>query len=141
MARTLAGKLVERFGQPDEMKKLYAEDIRWSLSRSLGKLAGPHEGFEVVLAFNRRIWQAVFFEEVEVEILDEMGDEDSSAVRFVYRATYRNNGVPYENYYSLFARTRQGRIYEVFEELDTLASINAYAGHPVDHNPYRPART
>lgn len=141
MANTLAGKLVERFGRPDEMKRLYASNIRWSLSRSLGKLAGPHEGFEAVLAFNRRIWEAVYFEDVEVEILDEIGDEGSSAVRFIYRATYRNNDAPYENIYTLFAHSRNGRIHEVFEDLDTLASINAYAGHPVDHNPYRPERT
>ena len=40
MRPTLAGRLVERFGRPDEMKALYADDIRWSLSRSLGPLAG-----------------------------------------------------------------------------------------------------
>jgi ketosteroid isomerase-like protein len=137
MANTLAGQLVERFGRPEAMKQLYADDIRWSLSASLGKIAGPHEGLEAVLAFNHRIWEAVYFPEVEVEILDEVGDEASSAVRFIYRATYRNNGAPYANHYTLFVRTRDGCIHEVFEALDTLASINAYAGHPADHNPYR----
>ena len=72
-----------------------------------------------------------------MELLDELGDASASAVRFIYRATYRNNGAPYENQYALFARSRDNRIHEVFESLDTLASINAYAGHPVDHNPYR----
>ena len=137
MAKTLAGKLVERFGRPDAMKALYAGDISWSLSTSLGKIAGPHRGLEAVVAFNQRIWDAVYFPEVEVEILDEVGDDATSAVRFIYRATYRNNGAPYENHYTLFARARDGRIHEVFEALDTLASINAYAGHPADHNPYR----
>ena len=41
MAKTLAAQLVERFGDPDAMKELYADDIRWSLSVSLGKIAGP----------------------------------------------------------------------------------------------------
>ena len=137
MAKTLAAQLVERFGDPDTMKELYADDIRWSLSVSLGKIAGPYEGREAVEAFNRRIWEAVYHREVEVEILDDIGDERASAVRFIYRATYRNNGAPYENQYTLFVRSDQGRIQEVFEGLDTLASINAYAGLPPDHNPYR----
>ena len=137
MAKMLAPQLVERFGDPDTMKELYADDIRWSLSVSLGKIAGPYEGREAVEAFNRRIWDAVYHREVEVEILDDIGDERASAVRFIYRATYRNNGAPYENQYTLFVRSDQGRIQEVFEGLDTLASINAYAGLPPDHNPYR----
>jgi ketosteroid isomerase-like protein len=137
MAKTLAGQLVKCFGQPQAMEALYAEDVRWSLSPSLGKIAGPHEGLAAVGAFNRRIWEAVYFPEVEVELLDELGDGNASAVRFLYRATYRNNGAPYENQYALFVRSRDNRIHEVFESLDTLASINAYAGHPVDHNPYR----
>jgi len=137
MAKTLAAKLVGRFGDPDAMKELYADDIRWSLSVSLGKIAGPYEGRDAVEAFNRRIWEAVYHREVEVEILDDLGDERASAVRFIYRATYRNNGAPYENQYTLFVRSDQGRIREVFEGLDTLASINAYAGLAPDHNPYR----
>ena len=148
-ATTLAGRLVENFGRPAEMRKLYASDVRWELPPSLGNISGPHEGIDAVAAFNRRVWEAVYFDAESqagdactVQILDEVGGADSasSAVRFIYKATYRNGHTPYENEYTVFVRARDGLIQEVFEGLDTMRSVNAFARKPVDHNPYRAPR-
>lgn len=82
----------------------------------------------IVLAFNRSVWEEVYFPDRSVEILDELGDERLSAVRFVYRATYRASGLPYENEYTLFARSGPDGISEVFEALDTLAIFDQMRG-------------
>jgi ketosteroid isomerase-like protein len=120
-ARTPAGRLVEAFGDPQKMNALYADDVRWTLSRSTGPVAGPHVGREAVVAFNTLIWSVYYFAEgVTVEILDEVGDESLSAVRFIYSATIRDGNRPYSNEYTVFARHPAGLITEVFEALDTV---------------------
>jgi hypothetical protein len=100
---TPAGRLVCAFGNVEKMSALYAPEIEWSLSASL-PYPRPMKGREAVLAFNRSVWEEVYFPDCTVEILDELGDERLSAVRFIYRAKYRGSNLPYENEYTLFAR-------------------------------------
>lgn len=117
---TPAGRLVRAFGDVERMAAMYAPGIRWSLSASLD-LPRPMIGFDAVTAFNREVWSRHYRPDCTVEILDECGDERSSAVRFIYRAHSNVTGTLYENEYTLFARSGPDGITEVFEALDTLA--------------------
>ena len=99
--------------------------------RVSANIAGPHVGKDAVCAFNRAVFSK-FYEpgSVKVEICDEIGDDASSVVRFVFRATSRR-GNPYNVEYVLFAKTAGGLICEVVELLDTLASNEQHQGNAV----------
>ncbi|BEU99383.1 nuclear transport factor 2 family protein [Novosphingobium olei] len=114
---TLAGQLVRNFGNPSAMAGLYAPDVEWSLPPSL-PFPVPMKGIDAVSAFNRSVWGEVYYPDCSVEILDETGSATCSAVRFIYRARFRANDLPYENEYTLFARHGEQGITEVFESLD-----------------------
>lgn len=129
MARTPAGRLVSAFGDVAAMSRLYAEGIEWSLPAGL-PFPRPMVGREAVIAFNTAVWTESYFPDCTTEILDETGDEASSAVRFIYRARFRAGGT-YENEYTLFARTSGGLITHVFEALDTIALIDQLKGQPI----------
>lgn len=129
-ARTPAGRLVSAFGDVDKMKAMYAPDIEWSLSASL-PFPRPMKGYEAVVAFNTGVWGETYFPDCTVEILDEIGDERLSAVRFIYRARYRASGGMYVNEYTLFARSSAEGIREVFEALDTAAVLDQMSGGKV----------
>ena len=62
-----------------------------------------------------------------MEILDELGNEASSVVRFNFHATSRA-GNPYDVEYVLFAKTTGGKVHEVVELLDTHASNEQHRG-------------
>ena len=129
---TPARRLVEAFGDCALMASLYADDVVWRLNHSLAaNIAGPHEGKDAVTGFNEAVFQK-FYEarSVRVDIHDEIGDEASSVVRFDFHARSRR-GHDYDVEYVLFAKTRQGRIYEVVELLDTLASNEQHQGNRV----------
>ncbi len=112
------------------MSRLYADAIEWSLPAAL-PFPRPMKGREAVIAFNAAVWADSYFPDCNVEILDEAGDDASSAVRFVYRARFRATGAAYENEYTLFARAGVDGITHVFEALDTIALIDFLKGHPV----------
>ena len=135
--KTLARQLVEAFGDVATMQKLYADDIVWSLAKSLGPIAGPYIGRDAVIGFNERVWGSFYLPEVEVEILDDLGNDEVGSVRFIYKATMKRSGKPYELEYGVFAHGRNGLLTEVFESMDTLGSANLFADMPVDKNPYR----
>ena len=132
MARTL----VEAFGDVETMQKLYDDDIVWYMSKSLGPIAGPYEGRDAVIAFNNRVWGKFYLPDVQVEILDDVGNEETSAVRFIYSATMARSEKVYKLEYTLFARAKNGKLTEVFEGMDTLGSANLFADKPLDLNPY-----
>ena len=67
---------------------------------------------------------------MSVEVLDELGDEASSVVRFNFRATSRR-GHPYAVEYVLFAKTVDGKVSEVIELLDTHGSNEQHQGNAV----------
>ena len=130
--KTPARRLVEAFGDCSALEAMYTEDVSWRLNHSLAPhIAGPHRGKAAVCAFNRAVFEK-FYEpsSVEVEILDEIGDEASSVVRFIYRATSRRQH-PYAVEYVLFAKTVNGLISEVIELLDTHASNEQHQGRGV----------
>ena len=118
-ARTPAGRLVSAFGDVAAMKALYAPGIQWSLSASTG-YPRPITGMEAVVAFNTEVWTRHYRPDCQVTILDEVGDEASSAVRFIYRAYSNAAQAIYENEYTLFARCGLAGITEVFEAFDSL---------------------
>ena len=128
--RTPAGKLVSAFGNVDKMKTMYAPSIEWSLSASL-PFPRPMKGFDAVVAFNTGVWSDTYFPDCTVEILDEIGNENLSAVRFIYGAKYRSNGGNYKNEYTLFVRSDTDGIREVFEALDTAAVLDQMSGKQV----------
>ena len=117
-ARTPAGRLVSAFGDVEAMSALYAPHVEWSLSPST-PFPRPMKGRETVIAFNREVWTKHYRPDCTVEILDEVGDESGSAVRFIYRAHMLATDRPYENEYTLFVRSGPEGITEVFEALDT----------------------
>lgn len=117
-ARTPAGKLVSAFGDVAAMSALYAPDIAWSLPASL-PFSRPIVGRDAVIAFNTEVWTRHYRADCTVTILDEVGDDRSSAVRFIYRAFSNAANKMYENEYTLFVRSGPAGVREVFEAMDT----------------------
>ncbi len=130
--RTPARRLVEAFGQCDTMAAMYTDDVTWRLNHSLApNIAGPHEGKEAVTGFNQAVFGKFYdADSVSVDIHDEIGDEASSVVRFDMHASSAR-GHSYDVEYVLFAKTRDGRIFEVVELLDTHASNEQHQGNAV----------
>jgi len=129
---TPARRLVEAFGDCPVLAAMYTQDVTWRLNYSLPpNIAGPHVGKDAVCAFNDAVFTK-FYEpgSVAVEILDEIGDEVSSVVRFVFRAV-TGSGNPYSVEYVLFAKTTDGLVHEVVELLDTHATIEQHQGNAV----------
>jgi ketosteroid isomerase-like protein len=132
MTPTPARRLVEAFGDCDTMAKMYTDDVTWRLNHSLApNIAGPHVGKDAVTGFNDAVFNKIYEPgNLNVEILDEIGDAASSAVRFNFHARSRR-GHSYDVEYVLFAKAINGAIYEVVELLDTHASIEQHAGNAV----------
>ena len=84
---------------------MYTEDVSGRLNQSLApNISGSHASKVAVCAFNHAVFDK-FYEPVSVavEILDEIGNEESSVVHFVFRATSRR-GNSYAVEYVLFAK-------------------------------------
>ena len=129
---TPARQVVQAFGDCEALAALYSNDVTWRLNHSLApNIAGPHLGKAAVIGFNEAVFTKFYVPgSVSVEILDELGDEASSAVRFNFRATSRR-GHPYAVEYVLFAKTLGGKVCEVIELLDTHASNEQHQGNTV----------
>jgi hypothetical protein len=110
------------------MAPLYAPDITWTLPRGLSQ--EPMVGKDAVCAFNRMVWTQSYRPDCEVDILDEVGDEGSSAVRIRYRAHLLGPDQDYENEYTVFVRADDHGIHEVFEDMDTVTLLDALTGKP-----------
>src|ERR1700761_5505925 len=67
---TPARMLAERFGDVDAMRALYAPDVTWTISASLG--VPTLEGYDAVVAFNRQVWTEHHRPDCTVAILDEI---------------------------------------------------------------------
>lgn len=114
------------------MAAMYTDDVVWRLNHSLApNIAGPHVGKDAVTGFNQAVFQK-FYEagSVRVDIHDEIGDDESSVVRFDMHAV-SSRGHSYDVEYALFAKSRDGRIHEVVELLDTHASNEQHQGNRV----------
>ena len=129
---TPARQLVEALGDCSALEAMYTEDVSWRLNHSLApNISGPHTGKPAVCAFNRAVFNKFYKPgSVVVEILDEIGNEASSVVRFVFRAASQR-GNPYAVEYVLFAKSTNGMIHEVVELLDTHASNEQHQGKAV----------
>lgn len=125
---TPAGKLVSAFGDVKAMSALYAPDIKWSLPASVKAFARPMAGRDAVIAFNNDVWTNYYKSDCSVEILDEAGDENTSAVRFIYRAHSVLANKTYENEYTVFVRSGPHGITEVNEALDTVCMLDFMLG-------------
>jgi ketosteroid isomerase-like protein len=136
---TPARAVVEAFGDCGAMAALYADHVTWRLNYSLApNIAGPHIGKESVTAFNEAVFTKFYMPgSVQVDILDELGDTASSAVRFTFRATSRRSHA-YAVEYVLFAKTTDGQVSEVIELLDTHASNEQHKGNPIGVPPHLP---
>jgi len=128
-APTPARRLAESFGDPDALRALFAPDVVWQISASLG--VPKLEGIEAVGAFNRQVWTEHHRPDCTVTILDEVGDATTSAVRFIYRAWSHFADDWYENEYTLFVRSDEGGIRHIAEAFDTAATIDSLARRPV----------
>jgi len=125
---TPARQLAERFGDPDAMRALYAPDVSWEISASLGM---PRlDGIDAVCAFNNQVWTEHHRRDCSVTIIDEVGDTALSAVRFTYRAWSLFANDWYENDYSLFVHAGPAGITRIAEAFDTSATIDFLAGRP-----------
>ena len=127
-----ARQLVEAFGDCSKLETMYTEHVSWRLNYSLApSISGPHTGRMAVCAFNQAVFNK-FYEpgSVSVEVLDEVGNEASSVVRFIFRAMSRR-GNSYAVEYVIFVKTTDGKIHEVIELLDTHASNEQHQGKEV----------
>ena len=132
MSPTPARRVVDAFGNCEALAAMYTDDVVWRLSASLApNIAGPHVGKDAVVAFNTAVFTK-FYEpgSVVVNVLDELGDEESSVVRFDFHATSRR-GHSYDVEYVLFVKSRTGKVCDVVELLETHASNDQHAGRPV----------
>jgi ketosteroid isomerase-like protein len=129
---TPALTIVRAFGDCASLAALYSDDVTWRLNHSLASnVAGPHVGQVAVTGFNEAVFTKFYVPgSVSVEILDELGDEASSVVRFNFRATSRR-GHAYAVESVLFAKTSDGKVCEVIELLDTHASNEQHQGNPL----------
>lgn len=129
IAKTPAGRLACSFGNLEALEALYAPAVEWKISASLGV---PNlRGIDAVLAFNRQVWTEHHRgDDCSVTLLDELGGEESSAVRFIYRAWSLFAQDWYENEYTLFVRAGPTGILSVVEAFDTAATIDFLAGRP-----------
>ena len=78
-----------------------------------------------------------YYPECTVDILNELGNDAHSAVRFTYNAKLRSSEGPYSLEYILFVRAEGGQITRVDEAMDTMGSGNLFAGEEIAKNPYR----
>ena len=110
-----ARKVVEAFGNCDELAKMYCKHVTWRLNHSLApNVKGPHVGKEKVMPFNFAVFNKFYKTgTTEVEILD-------SVCRFNMKAT-KPNGKPYYVEYVLFCKTcvNSGLVTEIVELFDT----------------------
>ena len=130
--KTPARRIVEAFGDCAALAEMYADDINWRLNYSLPEnIAGPHVGKAAVTAFNDAVFNKIYDgASIHVVIHDELGDEDSSVVRFDLHGVSRR-GHSYDVEYVLFAKTREGLVFDVVELLDTKASTEQHQGNAV----------
>ena len=135
--KTPARKVVEAFGDCEALAAMYTDDVTWRLNYSLPEnIAGPHVGKDAVCGFNDAVFNKIYDgSQMSVSIHDELGDESSSVVRFDIHAVSRR-GNSYDVEYVLFAKTRDGKVFEVIELLDTLASTEQHQGNAVGVAPY-----
>ena len=133
---TPARRIVEAFGDCDALAAMYADDVTWRLNYSLPpRIAGPHVGKKAVAAFNDAVFNKIYDgSSIRVVIHDELGDEESSVVRFDLHGVSRR-GHSYDVEYVLFAKTRNGLVSEVVELLDTQASTEQHQGNAVGKPP------
>jgi ketosteroid isomerase-like protein len=126
---TLAGDLARALGNVAAMQQLYADDVRWTLPVSLGRIGGTHVGKDAVIAFNKTsLGPYRKPSDIKVEIHDEIiGQGGVSMARFTCRSTVAATDETYENEYMLLVRGRDGKITEIFEYLDTL-KVMQYEG-------------
>lgn len=111
---------------------MYCEDIVWRMNYSLPhQISGPHLGKADVCAFNNAVFNKIYRPgEMQVDILDEIGDMEASAVRFIVHARTRR-GQKYDVEYILLAKTRGGLVSEIVEFTDTLASAEQHKGNRI----------
>jgi ketosteroid isomerase-like protein len=128
---TPAGRLAHAFGDVAAMRAMYAPHVTWEISASLG--VPKLEGVEAVSGFNAQVWTEHHRPDCTVTVLDEVGDDAKSAVRFTYRAWSNFAEDWYENEYSLFVRADEGGIRHVAEAFDTAGTIDFLTGRPRGH--------
>ena len=117
MPNTPAGRLVDAFGNPAQMREMYSDRIKWWLPKSMSNVPHPLDGIEAVSQFNTYVWTDLYRADCTVEVLAEIGNEELSAVRFIYRAYNKLIGQNYENSYTLFVKKGDDGIFEVFEDI------------------------
>lgn len=129
---TPARRIVEAFGDCEGLAAMYTDDITWRLNYSLPpNIAGPHVGKAAVMGFNDAVFNKIYDNDsLRVVIHDEIGSEESSVVRFDMHGMSRR-GMSYDVEYVLFAKTRDGLVYEVVELLDSQASTEQHQGNAV----------
>ncbi|MFC4595805.1 hypothetical protein [Sphingobium tyrosinilyticum] len=126
---TLAGRLATSFGNPDAIERLLAPNARWSLPAAL-PFPHPMEGRDLIIGTMRKIWSEIYRPDVAVQILDEIGDDRVSSVRFDYRAFSLDKQGWYANNFTLFARGGPEGATEVFELFDTVRTLDFFRGEP-----------
>ena len=91
MSKTPARLIVEAFGNCEALADMYTDDVVWRLNYSLpANIAGPHIGKAAVTAFNDAVFNKIYDGgNMQINIHDEIGNEQSSVVRFDIHATSR----------------------------------------------------
>ena len=110
MSKTPARLIVEAFGNCEALADMYTDDVVWRLNYSLpANIAGPHIGKAAVTAFNDAVFNKIYDGgNMQINIHDEIGNKQSSVVRFDIHATSRR-GNSYDVEYVLFAKQKMAR--------------------------------
>jgi ketosteroid isomerase-like protein len=124
--KALAVALVSRFGDPDAIAPLLADDVEWWITPSITVFPHHMVGRERVLETMRYVFGDVYAD-VDVTIHTAIGEGDTGAVRITLAARALGS-VDYENEYALFVEARDGRVARVWEYVDMQHAMSQLAG-------------
>jgi ketosteroid isomerase-like protein len=119
-------ELVSRFGDPDAVAVLLADDVEWWITPSITVFPHHMVGRDAVLKTMRYVFGDVYAG-VEVTVNAAIGEGDTAAVRITLRARALDS-VDYENEYALFVQVRDGRVTRVWEYVDMQHAMSQLAG-------------
>jgi ketosteroid isomerase-like protein len=125
-AKELAGELVARFGDPDGMVALVADDVEWWITPTVDVFPHHMIGREMVAQTMRFVFGEIYAD-ARVTVHSLIGEGDTAAIRFTLNARALGT-IDYENEYALFVEARDGEISRVWEYVDMQHAMNQLTG-------------
>jgi ketosteroid isomerase-like protein len=124
--RELLTSLVAALGDADRVCALLAPDAQWWITPTVGVLASPTIGRDIIHESMRSIFGDLYAD-VRTSVHHTLVDNDMGAARFTLFATALfADGRPYENEYTMWVKTDGDAIVRVWEYLDVAHSLGQF---------------